>query len=146
MYVLERVEGDHTRQLLATQDRASVENLLSMIVRSRARSAKGIEQAEHFRAVAYRLATGSKHVEFLTLDAEHFRIRQAATDMRPTKTNKLALRRIVRGLPPLSRILQQPNSVQVAVKTASAESEPEPGSIPTTAEAPVQIHGERFEI
>lgn len=146
MYVLERLEGDSTRQLLASPDIESVERLLLMIIRSRSKTAKSFEDAEHLRAAAYRFSCDTSERNLLTLDGEHFCIYKSSATIDAVKPNKQMLRRIARSTPRLSPVLDEMTSAQTAAIAARGETEREPGWIPPSGEDPVQISGERFEI
>lgn len=146
MYVLERLEGESTRQLLAAPDRASVEQLLTMIAKARARAAVSPEEREHLRTVLFRWSVESGPRELLTLDGEHFRIRKPAIALKCTTPRRSTLRRITRGLRKPSPILSERSSVEATVHTARSEGKQTPDWLHQAHEDSAHIPGERFEI
>lgn len=113
MYVVERIEGDSIRPLLATPERAPAVQLLLLIARSRARSTRTVSHIEHLRSLIFRLKTGSDESAMISLSGERFRIREDDSVDRSPSWNRRTLRRIAR-IPELSPILVGKSQIEAA--------------------------------
>lgn len=126
MYVLERVEADSERLILAAPERKTIDLLLSLILRARIRASKDGVKSEHLRSALYRLKTGRNVDAFITLDSEHFRIRETddgdETPYSALAPSKRMLQRLASKIqPPKSPASEQPSSVESAVARSKAD-------------------------
>ena len=146
MYVLERIEPDSDRVLLSSPDRESCELLLRMIAQHRSRHATTANSAEHLRAFAYRLKQNPETTDLITLEREHFRLREDPEAPAAQSPSKMELRRICRDIPPQPNVVRTKTSAEVAVAQATADTGQGPRWIGLTSDQKPQIDGERFEI
>ena len=151
MYVLEQVEADSHKLILAANERHTIETLLSLILRARIRTSKNSATSEHLRSAQYRLKTGQRLEELITLDSEHFRIRevdeesvQVNAELAPSKRELQRLAGLVRPTEPTAG--NQPSSVEIAVARSTAKNEDDAGWYISTTEDETPLDGDRFEI
>ena len=147
MHVLERLEGTTSEVLLAAPDRSSVERLLVLIVRrrSRANALSSEAHVEHLRAAAYRITVNSGDDEFLSLDGEHFRIREDESLPETSAPSSRMLRRIARRTPPPVSGPTEVSSAAVAVARARSTDMSTDDS-QFAVEQDTVIDRERFEL
>ena len=151
MYLLERIEKDTERLILAAPERKTVELLLSLILRARIRSSSNEVSSEHLRSAEYRLKAGHLFDEFIALDGEHFRICKSddsyETPYRALAPSKRTLRRLAAQVPPpRASAVEQSSSVQTAVARSKEQDKSDIDWYAGNTDEDVLIDGDRFGI